>query len=68
MIVISQYVAAHMSCNIILIVNNFRGVSGNMLHDCDCAYVEMGTLTVVEGDSVVMGELGIASLKQSRKV
>ena len=49
-IVISQYVAAHMSCNMILIVNNFRGVNGNILHDCDCAYVEMGTLTVVAGE------------------
>ena len=58
-IVISQYVAAHMSCNLILIINNFRGVNGNIPHDCNCAYMEMGTLTVVAGD------LGIGFVRPS---
>ena len=52
-IVINQYITAQISCNVTLIVSNFRGVNGKILHDCDCAYVDIGTFTVVEGDSIL---------------
>ena len=67
--VISQYVAVQMSCSIILTVNIFLGVNGNILHDLDSwEYVDTGTLTVVEGDAVWPWAMELAILVEGDAV